>query len=132
MVEQELDAVLLRLNRILGGEVDDAELVDAELESTRRAVVAANRPPNCDGRLGRHLVDRLERFGRDVLDPRDALQVPRAVAHDQEADLPLRSLLVDPSLEQDGFPDVVAELADVDPVPRHSRPTSPPLAACSG
>ena len=101
VVEQEIDAVLLRLDRIVErARADDREVSHADLEPARRARLGTRFASNLDGRLRGQLGEARP----DVARPgpsRTPSGRPRAVAQHGEGDLAGGAQMRDPTADDD-------------------------------
>src|SRR5262249_19691958 len=113
-IEQVVDAVLLRRDREVVRLADDAQRLDVDLVSARRALVGARGARGDDrGFLGQ-VVGRLEQLVADRRLRHDGLDEARAVAQDQEMDLAARAAVVEPPLDGDLFALVPPDVFYVD------------------
>ena len=113
-VEQVVDAVLLRRDRVVVRRADDLEALDVDLVAARRALVGARRAGDDDRRFLRQMVGGLEQLLADRGLRHHRLDEAGAVADDQEMDLAARSAVVQPPLDGDLFAFVLADVFDVD------------------
>ena len=113
-VHEKRRAVLLRRDRIVLGELNDLEGLDAELHAAGRARLAAHCAGDAHRRLLRDLLHRLPRLVGDFFLEDDALEIAAAVANDRKLQLPRSALVVEPAVDHDLLADVPRELLDAD------------------
>ena len=97
-VEQVVDAVLLRRDRVVVRLADDLEALDVDLVAARRPLVGARRAGDDDRRFLRQVIGRLEQLVADRGLRHHRLDEAGAVAEDQEMDLAARAAVVQPPL----------------------------------
>ena len=103
VVEQEVDAVLLGLNRIVDRtRPNHCEPGHADLESARRARFGAHFAGDVHRRLGRQLLETLPDLGRELRLHEHRLHDPRAVADHGERNLSRGPNVRDPAANGDG------------------------------
>jgi len=112
VVHQEVGAVLLGRDRIVGGGSEDLDRLHAELHSARRPTLGANRAGDANGRFLRHLIGRFPRLFADFFLENDALQITAAIADDRKNQLAGGSLVVQPPIDGDLFSDMLRKLFD--------------------
>ena len=113
-VEQEVDAVLLRRDRVVVRRADDFHALDVDLVAARRALVGARRAGDHDRGFLREVIRRLEQILADRRLRHHRLDEAGAVAHGEEMDLAARAAVVKPPLDGDLFALVLADVLDVD------------------
>ena len=111
-VEQEVDAVLLRRNRVVVRGAHHVEARGHELVAALGARVGAHVAAYDDGGLLRQVVGLLEGLLADVVLAHHDLDEAGAVAHHQEVDLAARPAVVQPAREGDVLANVGADLRD--------------------
>ncbi len=109
-IEQVVDAVLLRRDRIVVRRRDDLEPGGGQLEAALRALVLAHDAGDDDGALLREVIGGLEDLLRHVVLAHHDLEEAGAVADDEEVNLAARPAVVQPALDGDGFADVLADV----------------------
>ena len=112
-IEQVVDAVFLRGDRVVVRLANDLEVPDVDLVAARGALVGARGAGDDDRRLLREMVGGLEQLLADRGLRHHRLNEAAAVAHDQEMDLAARSTIVQPALDGDFLAFVLADLIDV-------------------
>ena len=113
-VQEVIDAVLLRRDRVIVRLADHLEALDVDLETGRRTLVGARDADDDDRCLLREVVGQLEQIVANRRPGHDRLNEAGAVAQDQEMDLAARSAIVQPPLDGDLFAFVPADVFDVD------------------
>src|SRR5690606_38116306 len=113
MVEQEVDAMLLRLDRVVLGRADTRELLHAELVAAGRAGVIADAARHFDAGLEGEVLDELPDVRRYFLLDDYALYDTRAVAHDDESDAPVNACRLDPAPHGGAVRLLLAEVPDI-------------------
>src|SRR5688500_3250903 len=101
MILQELDAVLLRLDRVLLRDLIDVERADGQLVAARCARVLADAARHGDARLLGERGELLPRRFVELLLHENALDHAGPVAQDDERDLPVRTESLHPA--PDGY-----------------------------
>src|SRR5579885_3579081 len=114
-IEQERDAMLFRGDWIVGGWRIDAEALDRQLETAGRAPLFAHHAGHLERGLLPEVIGCGERLRADLVQQRDALAHPGAVAQQQKMDLAARAAIIEPSLERHFLAHVTAERVDIDP-----------------
>ena len=99
-IEQVVDAVLFRRNRIVDRGTDDLEVRDVELVATRCAAVGAHRAVHDQRGFLRQMVGLFELLVADRRFRHDGLDESGAVAHRQEMNLSARTAVVQPSADR--------------------------------
>ena len=112
-IEQVVDAVFLRRDRIVDRRAHDLEVRDVELVTARRAAVGAHRAVHDDRGLLREMVGLLELLVADGGLRDDGLDEAAAVAHRQEMDLSARAAVVKPAADRDRLALALRDLIDV-------------------
>src|SRR5262249_9252473 len=112
VLHQELDAVLLGLDRILRRDLDDLDVGDIKLIPARRTIVGSHRAGDPAGALQGQLLGRSEDLLRHILLEDHALNHPAAVAQADEDQLALLSLACHPAGQRDGLAIVAGDLRD--------------------
>ncbi len=120
VLHQERGAVLLERDRVLGGDLDDLDLLHGQLEAARGPLVLADSAPDDNRGLLGQPVELLEEERVLLGAEGGRLDDPRAVADEEEADLARRALVVDPAADLDVLAVVGGDVLDVDPF--HSGP----------
>ena len=106
--------MLLGSDRVVDAGPDHLEPCHRQLDATGRPRFFPHRPRQGDtGLLGERAERAPHRLG-DLFLGQDTLHVARAVAHDQERDLPARPGRHDPAAQGDRLTYVRAQLADLD------------------
>ena len=113
-VEQVVDAVLLRRDRVVVRLADDLERLDVDLVAARRALVGARRAGDDDRGFLRQMIGGLEHLVADRGLRHHRLDEAGAVAERQEVDLAARPAVVQPALDGDFLALVLADVFDVD------------------
>ena len=113
-IEQVVDPVLLRRNWIIVRLADDLDARDVDLVTAGRALVGAGRAGHDDGRFLREMVRGLEHLVANGGFRHDRLDEAGPVADDQEMNLAARSAVVQPSLDDDFFALVAADIFYID------------------
>ena len=121
VLEEEIDAVLLGLDRKVGRRAQDFEVRPGEFDAGGRAGIGAHEPRHGDARLVPHGGQRLPHLGRDLVAHEDALDLVRAVAKHEKGDLAAGAEAPNPSAEADFLPDAGGQFAYGDGVFRHVR-----------
>ena len=115
VVEQEVDAVLLRLDRVVRRAVaDDRERFDAELEAAGRARIGADGTGERDRSLRGQLAECLPRLGRHGASNEHGLKHATSVAYDHEGNFAGRAQVRDPAADGDGPVGVIAQFGYTD------------------
>jgi hypothetical protein len=113
VVEQKIDAVLLRLNRVIErARPNDLELGRAHLEATGRAGVLAHFPDDRDGGFDGQLLEARPRFRRHVVLDENRLEDSGPIAKYDERDLAGRTHVSDPASNGDDATHAVAQRLD--------------------
>ena len=112
VVEEEFDAVLLRLDRELRAGADQLDRGNGQLVSARRARVGAHEAAQRDAALLRQRGGQLPDLGRKLRLDQDALHDTRPVAQHHEGDARVDAQGGDPAGDGDGFADVAGQVAD--------------------
>ena len=113
VVEQEVDAVLLRLNRIIDrARAHDREIGDRYVESARRSRLCPDFARHADGRLQRQLLKPGPHFRRDLRLDDDRLCDTAAVAQHGERDLAGGSQVSNPRVNRHRLADVSAQFGE--------------------
>jgi hypothetical protein len=112
-IHQEVDAVLLRRDRIVLRLRDDFERRDVDFVAARRARVGARGAVDDDRAFLREVVRLRERLVADRLLRHDALDEARAVAHGEEVDLAAGAPAVQPPAQPDRLSLVFRDVFDV-------------------
>ncbi len=113
-VEQEVDAVLLRRDRVVVRGADDLEPLDVDLVAARRALVGARGAGDDDRGFLRQVIGGLEQLLADRRLRHHRLDEAGAVADGEEMDLAARAAVVQPPLDGDLLAFVLADVFDVD------------------
>ena len=113
-IQQEIDAVLLRRDRVVVRLADDLVVLDVDLVAARRPLVRPGRAGDDDGGFLGEVIRRLERLVADRGFRHDRLDEAGAVPQNQEVDLAARAAVVQPPLDRDLLPVVRADVLDVD------------------
>ena len=115
VLHQERGAVLLERDRIVLGHLDDLELGHGQLVAARGPLVRPDLAPDDErGFLGQ-AVELLEE-GRILLGAEGRrLDDARAVAHEEEANLARRALVIDPAADLDVLSVVSRDVFDINP-----------------
>ena len=113
-VEQEVDAVLLRRDRVVVRRPDDVDGLDVDFVAARRALVRSRGSGDGDRGFLREVIGRLEEVLADRGLRHHGLNEAGAVAHGDEVDLAARSAVVEPPLDGDLFAFVLSDVFDVD------------------
>ena len=103
VIHQEVDAVLLRRDRIVLRFSDDLEAGDVDLVAAGRARVGAGRAGHRQRRLLRQVIGAAERLFADCRLRHDALDEAGPVAQRQEVNLAARPAVVQPAAERHGL-----------------------------
>ena len=111
-VEEKVDAVLLRRNRIVVRRADDLQALDVDLVAARRPLVGACRPRNDDRRFLAQMIRRRKQLVADGSLRHHGLNEAGTVAQDEEMNLPARTPVVQPPLDGDLFTLVLADVFD--------------------
>ena len=102
VVEQEVDAVLLRLDRVVAGaRADHCEVRHTHLEPARSARFGTRFASDLDGGLGGQLGEPRPHLGGELALHEDRLTDARAIAQDGEGDLAGRAEMRDPRADDD-------------------------------
>ncbi len=109
---QEIDAVLLGRDRVVLRGPQDLDSRGRHLEAARRPLVLPDRAGDAQRALLRRPLGGLPDLGRDVGPGHDRLDVPGAVAHDQELDLPRGALVEQPALDGRGLAVLLPDVPD--------------------
>jgi hypothetical protein len=112
-IEQVVDPVLLRSNRVVRRRVHDLEVRDIELESAWRAAVGADGAVDDQRGFLRQVIGLLEFLVTDCGLRDNGLDESRAVADRQKVDLPARAAVVKPSAYRDRLALALRNLIDV-------------------
>src|SRR5690606_31771021 len=113
VVEEEIDAVFLGLDRVLLGEVDDLEILDGHLVPARCARVLADLARHPHARLLRERREGLPDRSGDLFLQQYPLHDPGPVAHHDEGDLAMRTCGLYPTPHGDGLAHVAREMSNV-------------------
>ena len=129
-IEQVIDPVLLRSNRVVRRRAHDLEVRDIELESAWCAAVGAHSAVDDQRGLLRQVIGLLEFLVTDCGLRDNGLDESRAVAHRQKVDLSARAAVVKPSADRDRLSLVLRDLVYVSNhssgvVPTFIRPVVP-------
>jgi hypothetical protein len=115
VVEEEVDPVLLRLDRVIqGARAEHLDIGDGELVPPGRAGVLADLAGDREGGLEGQLSEPLPDVRRDGVLGYDRLQHPSAVAEDDEGDLPLGPQVDHPAPDGHRGAGAAGELGDAD------------------
>src|SRR5262249_23219566 len=113
VIEQKIDAVLLRLNRIVDrARTNDCEAGHTHLVSARRARLSRNLAAHGDRRLQRQFFEPFPDFRRKLRLHEHGLHHTGPVANDSERDLARRPHVNDPAANGYRGSDVVLELGN--------------------
>src|SRR5688572_3155414 len=113
VVEQEVDAVLLRLDGIVRrARTDDIETEGAHLQPAGRARVFSYLPSDGNRSLDGQLLEPLPHFRRHAVLDDHRLKHSRAVAQHDECDLAGGAEVRDPASNRGGATDVLAQRLD--------------------
>ena len=113
MVEQEIDAMLLRLDRVIGWtHPDDFETLHSQLIAAPGTWLGSHLSRECDGRLGGEPRKAIPRFRRELRLDENGLHRAEAVACDDKCDLARRAKMRDPPTHGDDGADVVPEVGN--------------------
>ena len=112
-IEQIVDAVLFRRNRIVDRRAHDLEVRDVELVAARCAAVGAHRAVHDQRGFLRQVIGLLELLVADGSLRHDGLDESGAVAHRQKMDLSARAAIVQPPADGDRFALAAGNLIDV-------------------
>src|SRR4051794_1753723 len=98
MVHQEIDAVLLGLDRVIDGtRPENLEISHADFDAAGGTRVEPHFPGYADGRFLRELSKPVPGLRRDGRLHHDGLERPGAIAHDDERDLARGPDVCDPT-----------------------------------
>jgi len=115
VIEEEIDAMLFRLDRVVRGTgADELEAGRAHLDTAGGARILAELSSHRDGRLDGQLLKSLPDFGRDAVLHDDRLQHAGAVAQHDERDFARGAKVRDPASNRDGATDVLTQRLDTD------------------
>ena len=113
-VEQVVDAVLFRRNRVIVRLADDLDALHVDLVSARRAFVGSDRAGDDDRGFLREVIGGFEQLVACGGLRHHRLDEAGAVADDQKMNFPARSPVVEPAFERDFLAFVLPDVLDVD------------------
>ncbi len=113
VLHQELGAVLLRRDRILGRQRLDPQVGDIQLVSAGGALIGAYRARHIHRRLLGQLLGRGERFVADIALEYDALDRAAAVAQLQKHQLAFFGLVINPAGQRHLLAVVPGDVLDI-------------------
>jgi hypothetical protein len=131
-VQQEVDAVLLRLDRVVLARADQLDGLHAELVPSGRARLRANLARHRDARLLSERAEPIPYVGRDLLLHQHALDDAGSVAEVHETDLAVHARALDPPLHGYFFARVLSEAPDLHDLAHVTRSLGCPLAGKRG
>ena len=112
VIQQELDAMFLGLNRVLFGNGSDFQIADPQLKTARRTIIGFDLAGHRDHALLRQGSKALPRGLGQCLLHEDALDDSGAIPHDRKGDLAVSTRGFNPPLNRDRFTHVGVEIFD--------------------
>lgn len=120
-VGKKLDSMLFWGDRVLLCNLDDLNVAQLQLVAARRAVIFAYFSTHGERRFLCQQIEFRKRLVGNMSLHHDTLNNAASIAQQEKANLPARSLVVEPALEGYLLPLVVFEVFNVGVVPRHAN-----------
>ena len=114
MVHQEIGAVLFGRDRVVGGRRQDAKVLHPDLEDAFLLGMRFDLALDFDRALLADAPGEFEEFWAHIAFENNGLNNSRPVPQLEEMELLARPLVIEPALQQDGFPDVLRKFVHRD------------------